>query len=562
MVQNSKLPEIKYRLHSLSSLTENISNYPQIYSHKFIFHFFIFHYFFMTPSPDSLPENTRTDYPPIVFPSVEIGKSIIPEYIFDVASMNPAQPKDTASYSEYWNRAWLDWFNSAYWEQVASGKTKKIIRLNRPHDGQVVLIEWDWITAGDGVRKEHLPWKWALSATITSNTFTYLNSAWIDTHFIRQVWENMILAEECSMIPVECVFRFVNTGSYAKRTNLKEWEVLDTPIIELFYKNDVVDTQWNVISDPLIMLGDDGNILIDNSWRLRLSYPGNPDAKKWHKAGSFKAGEEITYNIVTGPSPDGGKTQGKNIEDADYLDDVRRIQDYSEDLKGETLKVGLALKEFNTQTELDLLDGKIEFWTDKDGKLKVSDVVDWDSCRIRSVLIVEWSDGKLYLTKAVWKMDKADREFFEETRMKEMFRKYIDKLPNQDPKGKISVEEGNGIPFLVYTSTIDPLFEKQDFTCVRWVDNIKYSISFEKAQGFFWENLITSAYDELPILGRDASFKQIIIARWLDKQWFREGETWEKTLIKYRELAQRSQQALANRVSQAQATAQNIVAGI
>ena len=52
-------------------------------------------------------------------------------------------------------------------------------------------------------------------------------------------------------------------------------------------------------------------------------------------------------------------------------------------------------------------------------------------------------------------MDKADREFFEETRMKEMFRKYIDKLPNQDPKGKISVEEGNGIPFLVYTSTID-----------------------------------------------------------------------------------------------------------
>ena len=372
----------------------------------------------------------------------------------------------------------------------------------------------------------------------------------------------MILAEECSMIPVECVFRFVNTGSYAKRTNLKEWEVLDTPIIELFYKNDVVDTQWNVISDPLIMLGDDGNILIDNSWRLRLSYPGNPDAKKWHKAGSFKAGEEITYNIVTGPSPDGGKTQGKNIEDADYLDDVRRIQDYSEDLKGETLKVGLALKEFNTQTELDLLDGKIEFWTDKDGKLKVSDVVDWDSCRIRSVLIVEWSDGKLYLTKAVWKMDKADREFFEETRMKEMFRKYIDKLPNQDPKGKISVEEGNGIPFLVYTSTIDPLFEKQDFTCVRWVDNIKYSISFEKAQGFFWENLITSAYDELPILGRDASFKQIIIARWLDKQWFREGETWEKTLIKYRELAQRSQQALANRVSQAQATAQNIVAGI
>ena len=64
---------------------------------------------------------------------------------------------------------------------------------------------------------------------------------------------------------------------------------------------------------------------------------------------------------MTGPSPDGGKTQGKNIEDADYLDDVRRIQDYSEDLKGETLKVGLALKEFNTQTELDLLDGKIEF---------------------------------------------------------------------------------------------------------------------------------------------------------------------------------------------------------
>gem|GEM_PF-7087032 len=73
------------------------------------------------------------------------------------------------------------------------------------------------------------------------------------------------------MIPLECVFRHMSTGSYRKRDVFQNGEkalpdgtVLHEPLMEFFYKNDVVLENGDVISDPLMDVDEEGILKIED----------------------------------------------------------------------------------------------------------------------------------------------------------------------------------------------------------------------------------------------------------------------------------------------------------
>jgi len=270
---------------------------------------------------------------------------------------------------------------------VAEGKTKKVFLVFNEdwseNDEFYVIEEKNIATAGDGARVEKIEWedgkwKWDYSAMINANYFTYLNSLWIETWFIKKIDSNHTLVKRLKMIPVECVFRFVETGSYTKRQKHLLWEkanpdgtVLNNVIIELFYKDDVIDEKWEKVSDPLIAFDDNNIIKIDEDWFLVLLYP-----KTW---------ETIDYK--------------KDIETEKMKSQMSFIYKNYNILIKKTKEVWLWIKSFWEKVWLFTLDGKVEFWVDKDENIVLWDSIDADSNRIRKVFTVIWEDNKTYLTK-------------------------------------------------------------------------------------------------------------------------------------------------------------------
>lgn len=58
------------------------------------------------------------------------------------------------------------------------------------------------------------------------------------THYIEQISKNEQLNKKVDIIPLEVVLRNVTAGSFSKRFGVEEGRVLETPIVEFYYKND------------------------------------------------------------------------------------------------------------------------------------------------------------------------------------------------------------------------------------------------------------------------------------------------------------------------------------
>ena len=283
----------------------------------------------------------------------------------------------------------LNWkkFSYDYENPINKGKTKKVLKVlnsDWTENEEYYIIEekniasaWDWVRM-EIVEWDDWLWKWDYSATINANYFKYLNDSWIETAFVKKIESNHTLVKKLHMIPVECVYRFVETGSYTKRQNHIKWKeanledtVLDEPIIELFYKDDVVDDKWETISDPLIKLDENQISVMDENNFLVLLYP-----KTW---------EQINYK--------------KNTDTEKMKSQMEFIYKNHEILIDKTLKTWLAVKRFWEKVWLSTLDWKVEFWNTKDWKIILWDSIDTDSNRIRKVLTVVWEDWKTYLAK-------------------------------------------------------------------------------------------------------------------------------------------------------------------
>ena len=195
---------------------------------------------------------------------------------------------------------------------IYQGKAKDIYTTEDEH--VIKAVYKDQATMLNGARKETIEGKGVLNNQISSLIFTKLNKAGVATHFIKQLSETEQLNQKVTIIPLEVVLRNVTAGSFSKRFGVEEGTVLETPIVEFYYKNDDLD-------DPFI----------------------NDEHVQFLKIATE---EEIAY------------------------------------LKAETRRINDLLKDWFAQIGLQLIDFKLEFGFDKDGKIILADEFSPDNCRL------------------------------------------------------------------------------------------------------------------------------------------------------------------------------------
>lgn len=138
--------------------------------------------------------------------------------------------------------------------QLAEGKTK-IVYAHPTDATRAVLVHKDGISAGDGVRRNLIAGKGALSGRTAANVFALLNRNGIATHFIDAPELTAMQVRRCAMIPVEVVMRRRATGSFLKRNpGITEGTHFDPPLVEYFLKDDARhDPQMR--ADEMVTLG-------------------------------------------------------------------------------------------------------------------------------------------------------------------------------------------------------------------------------------------------------------------------------------------------------------------
>ncbi len=125
-----------------------------------------------------------------------------------------------------------------YGEKLAEGKTK-IIYAHPDDERLAYMVQKDAISAGDGARRNEIAGKGEISGRTAANVFRTLNSAGIRTHFHVAPYDEVMLVDRCSMIPLEVVMRRIATGSYCRRNpETPEGTRFDPVLIEFFIKDD------------------------------------------------------------------------------------------------------------------------------------------------------------------------------------------------------------------------------------------------------------------------------------------------------------------------------------
>ena len=226
-------------------------------------------------------------------------------------------------------------------EKIAEGKTKII--WSTP-DREVVLIESkDDITAGDGVKRDVVEKKGALSTETTCNCFSLINARGIPTHFIGREDEKTFRALRVKMFPIELVVRRIATGSYLKRhPEVIEGVSFDPLVFEAFCKDDE-------FHDPIMI------------WRgERRCFELYHAKAPWPKGYLY----DLRPDCVAEPL---GRPFG--------MQDLKRLQEI-------TCNVFLTLEGAWQKLNVRLVDLKIECGCTPKGDIVVADVVDNDSWRI------------------------------------------------------------------------------------------------------------------------------------------------------------------------------------
>ena len=213
-------------------------------------------------------------------------------------------------------------------ELLYSGKAKDIFSTD--DENLIVSVYKDQATMLNGARKETIEGKGNLANQISSLIFEKLNTAGVETHFVKRLSEREQLNKKVEVVPLEVVLRNVAAGSFAKRFGIEEGQSLSRPIIEFYYKNDDLD-------DPFI-----------NEDHIDL------------------------LQIATS-------------EEVDYI-------------KAETYRINDLLRAWFAQIGLNLIDFKLEFGKDKDGKIILADEFSPDNCRL-------WDADGNHLDKDVFRRD-------------------------------------------------------------------------------------------------------------------------------------------------------------
>lgn len=126
-------------------------------------------------------------------------------------------------------------------EFMYEGKAKIIYSY-----GTNIIVHYkDDATAFNGEKKGSIINKGVLNNKISSLIYTMLNDNGVPTHFIEMLNDRDQLCKRVEIIPLEVIVRNTVAGSMAKRYGLEEGMSLNSPVLELSYKDDD-------LNDPLI----------------------------------------------------------------------------------------------------------------------------------------------------------------------------------------------------------------------------------------------------------------------------------------------------------------------
>jgi len=129
------------------------------------------------------------------------------------------------------------------YELIYEGKAKKVFSHN---DVDKVIIEFkDDATAFNALKKAKFEGKGKLNCLISARIFEILIKENIPTHFIKLKNQNTMIAQKIKVIPLEIVLRNTAYGSLCKETTIKSGTDLAKPLIDIYFKNDI-------LNDPLI----------------------------------------------------------------------------------------------------------------------------------------------------------------------------------------------------------------------------------------------------------------------------------------------------------------------
>ncbi len=123
--------------------------------------------------------------------------------------------------------------------EVARGKTK-VLYENPGHADQLVVVQTDNISAGDGARRNEIAGKGRLAAQTTARVFRLLNLCGLPTHYLSGGEDddnNEMLVRRANMLPLEVVVRGVAAGSFVRRNpGIARGMLLVPRVIEFFLK--------------------------------------------------------------------------------------------------------------------------------------------------------------------------------------------------------------------------------------------------------------------------------------------------------------------------------------
>ena len=126
---------------------------------------------------------------------------------------------------------------------IYEGKAKKVFATDQPD--RVVQYFKDDATAFNAQKRGTIADKGVVNNLVSERLFRLLEERGIPTHFVDRLSDREMLTKRVTIVPIEVVVRNRVAGSLSKRLGLKEGAGIDPPIVEFYYKNDV-------LGDPLI----------------------------------------------------------------------------------------------------------------------------------------------------------------------------------------------------------------------------------------------------------------------------------------------------------------------
>jgi phosphoribosylaminoimidazole-succinocarboxamide synthase len=120
---------------------------------------------------------------------------------------------------------------------IHEGKVKRLYQ--DPDSDEHVVIEFtDFVTAGDGEKKEEIKGKAQLACDTNSLLMKYLQNKGIPVHLTKQLDGPRFRARKLDIFKLEVVCRNRPTGSFCKRYGEPDFDTFSQPLVEFFLKDD------------------------------------------------------------------------------------------------------------------------------------------------------------------------------------------------------------------------------------------------------------------------------------------------------------------------------------